>query len=150
MAGNGFFELEFEVRDYECDLQGIVNNAVYLNYLEHARHRYLKSIGLDFAALHERGCDLVVTRSEIDYESPLRSGDRFLVRSRVRLQRRVRFQFEQEIVKLPGQERVLQAVISGTGVIDGRIGLPPELFKQTELPRGGPSPSGSCPRADGE
>ncbi len=127
MSGNGCFELEFEVRDYECDLQGIVNNAVYLNYLEHARHRYLKSIGIDFAALHERGCDLVVTRSEIDYESPLRSGDRFVVRSRMRRQRRIRFLFEQEVVKLPGQERVLQAVITGTGVIDGRIGLPPEL-----------------------
>ena len=129
MTGNGCYELEFEVRDYECDLQGIVNNAVYLNYLEHTRHRHLKSRGIDFAALHERGCDLVVTRSEIDYERPLRSGDRFVVRSRMRRQRRVRFQFEQEIVKLPGRERVLQAVITGTGVIDGRIGLPPELQK---------------------
>ena len=127
MTGNGCFELEFEVRDYECDLQGIVNNAVYLNYLEHARHRHLKSLGIDFAALHERGCDLVVTRSEIDYESPLRSGDRFVVRSRMRRQRRVRFQCEQEIVKLPEGARVLRAVITGTGVIDGRIGLPPEL-----------------------
>ena len=129
MTGNGCYELEFEVRDYECDLQGIVNNAVYLNYLEHTRHRHLKSRGIDFSALHERGCDLVVTRSEIDYERPLRSGDRFVVRSRMRRQRRVRFQFEQEIVKLPGRERVLQAVITGTGVIDGRIGLPPELQK---------------------
>ena len=47
----------------------------------------------------------------------------------MRRQRRIRFLFEQEIVKLPGQERVLQAVITGTGVIDGRIGLPPELQK---------------------
>ncbi|NLI24182.1 MAG: acyl-CoA thioesterase, partial [Bacteroidales bacterium] len=31
-----YFELEMEVRDYECDIQGIVNNAVYMNYLEHA------------------------------------------------------------------------------------------------------------------
>ena len=132
MSGNGCFELEFEVRDYECDLQGIVNNAVYLNYLEHTRHRHLKSLGIDFAALHERGCDLVVTRSEIDYERPLRSGDRFVVRSRMRRQRRIRFLFEQEVVRLPGQERVLQAVITGTGVIDGKVGLPPELQQLPE------------------
>jgi len=60
------FKLEFEVRDYECDLQGIVNNARYLNYLEHTRHKYLLSKGIDFARLHNEGIDLVVSRIEID------------------------------------------------------------------------------------
>ena len=27
------YELEMKVRDYECDLQGIVNNANYQHYL---------------------------------------------------------------------------------------------------------------------
>lgn len=40
------------VRDYECDLQGVVNNAAYLNYLEHARHEMLRLSGIDFAELH--------------------------------------------------------------------------------------------------
>jgi acyl-CoA thioester hydrolase len=39
------FSLEMKVRDYECDMQGIVNNAVYQNYLEWARHEYLLSRG---------------------------------------------------------------------------------------------------------
>ncbi len=43
--------LEFSVRDYECDLAGMVNNASYLNYLEHARHQFLKGRGIDFAQL---------------------------------------------------------------------------------------------------
>jgi len=37
-------ELEFEVRDYECDLQGVVNNANFQHYLEHARHKWLESM----------------------------------------------------------------------------------------------------------
>ena len=45
------FVLDMEVRDYECDLQGVVNNSVYQNYLEHTRHKYLKSTGIDFAEL---------------------------------------------------------------------------------------------------
>ena len=74
---NYHFKLEFEVRDYECDLSGIVNNALYQHYLEHARHMYLKTRGLDFAALEEQGITLVVIRIEIDFLYPLRSGDKF-------------------------------------------------------------------------
>lgn len=48
------FETRMDVRDYECDIQGIVNNANYLHYTEHTRHRFLKHAGLSFAALHER------------------------------------------------------------------------------------------------
>ena len=45
------FKVDFKVRHYECDLQGIVNNSVYFNYLEHARHEFLFSNGVDFALL---------------------------------------------------------------------------------------------------
>ncbi|MFW5604105.1 MAG: acyl-CoA thioesterase, partial [Bacteroidales bacterium] len=49
------FSLEMKVRDYECDLQGIVNNANYQHYIEHTRHEFLRSEGISFAALHEQG-----------------------------------------------------------------------------------------------
>lgn len=121
------FELELEVRDYECDLEGVVNNAVYLNYLEHARHSYLRTRGLDFAHLHEQGCDLVMTRAEIDYRMPLRSGDRFVVRLNIGRESRLRFLFEQTIHRLPDMERILDARIIGTGIIAGKPGLPNEV-----------------------
>ncbi len=73
------FTHPFTVRDYECDLQGIVNNAIYLHYLEHARHVFLKTRGVDFAALHAQGIDPVVVRIEVDYKVSLRSGDEFSV-----------------------------------------------------------------------
>ena len=48
------FTHELKVRDYECDMQGIVNNAVYQNYLEHCRHEFLLSVGIDFNRLTQR------------------------------------------------------------------------------------------------
>ena len=121
------FELEFGVRDYECDLQGVVNNAVYLNYLEHTRHEYLKSLGLDFARLHQQGCDLVLTRCELDYKAPLRSGERFVVRLNLARESRLRFAFLQEIYRLPDERLILQARAIGTGIVQGRPALPQEL-----------------------
>ena len=46
------FETEMEVRDYECDIQGIVNNANYLHYTEHTRHQVLVSLGVSFPHFH--------------------------------------------------------------------------------------------------
>jgi len=94
------FSLEMAVRDYECDLQGVVNNAVYQNYLEHARHEYLKSINIDFAALAAQGINLVVTRIELDYKTSLTSGDRFLVEVRLERISPVRIGFRQDIKRL--------------------------------------------------
>jgi len=122
------FRLDFEVRDYECDLQGIVNNAVYQNYLEHTRHAFLKQKGLNFSSLSERGINLVVIRAEIDYLYPLRSGERFYVGLNVERVSRLRFGFLQDIYLLPDNKPVLKAKIIGTTVNEsGKPFLPDEL-----------------------
>ncbi len=69
------FETTMEVRDYECDIEGIVNNANYLHYAEHTRHLFLRSLGVSFAALHEQGFDAVVARMKLDFKTPLRCDD---------------------------------------------------------------------------
>ena len=91
------FTLEFKVRDYECDLQGIVNNSVYQNYFEHARHEFLLSRGMSFAALSASGINLVVTRAEIHYKAPLQSGDIFTVGLNHSVISKIRGQFTQII-----------------------------------------------------
>jgi len=103
--------LSFAVRDYELDLQGIVNNAVYQNYLEHARHEFLKAHGLDFNQLHLDGYDAVVVRSEIDYKRSLQSGNRFDVHTRVEREGRLRIVFHQDIVRTDDGQTILKARI---------------------------------------
>ena len=51
------YELKMKVRDYECDAQGIVNNANYQHYMEHTRHEFILSRGVRFSELHEQSID---------------------------------------------------------------------------------------------
>jgi acyl-CoA thioester hydrolase len=109
---NHHFELEFEVRDYECDIQGIVNNAVYQNYLEHCRHKFLNHVGLDFAQLHKDGIDAVVIKTELEYKFPLRPGDAFLIRLKMAKQGRLRIIFKQQIIRKADEKLMLDAKIT--------------------------------------
>ena len=121
------FSLQLKVRDYECDLQQIVNNAVYQQYCEHTRHEYLRQLGIDFAALHDRGIDLVLVRAEVDYHYPLRSGDRFEVTLRVEPKGRIRFLFHQTIFLLPERRRIVTGVFHGASLRDGRPAVVAEV-----------------------
>lgn len=114
------YELELSVRDYECDLQGIVNNAVYQNYYEHARHQFLLGKKIDFAQLHKEGIDLIVSRVEIDYKFSLRSGDLFKVTVTTRREGHLRLIFEQDIYNLPENKLVSHAKVTGVGLNHGR------------------------------
>jgi acyl-CoA thioester hydrolase len=114
------FEIELQVRDYECDLQGIVNNAVYQNYLEHCRHKFLNHVGLDFAQLHNDGIDAVVIRAELDYKFPLRPGDDFLVRLKIGKHGKLRIIFEQQIIRKKDEKLMVNARITTVLTKNGR------------------------------
>ncbi|ESP94871.1 MULTISPECIES: acyl-CoA thioesterase [Pseudoalteromonas] len=122
------FKVDFKVRDYECDLQGIVNNSVYFNYLEHARHEFLAYKNIDFAALAEQKVNLVVIRSEMNYKDSLRPGDTFYVEVEVEKVSKLKFAFHQKVVRSSDEKLMLDAVITGTSVNErGRPFLPPEI-----------------------
>jgi acyl-CoA thioester hydrolase len=122
------FQIEFKVRDYECDIQGIVNNGVYFNYLEHARHEFLLAKGIDFADLTAKKIHLVVVRSEMDYKNSLTSGDRFVVKVAVERISKVKFGFRQTVVRLSDEKVALEALVIGTALNErGRPFILPEL-----------------------
>lgn len=110
------FSVSMAVRDYECDMQGVVNHAVYLNYLEHARHEFLKSRGLDFAQLTADGVIVMVIRAEVDYRRSLRSGDVFTVTVEPHRSSRLRLDFLQEIVHETSGEVMVSARMTTTAV----------------------------------
>jgi len=123
------FKIDMEVRDYECDMEGIVNNAVYIHYLEHARHGFLKHKGFDFAELTRSGIQLVVFRIEADYLFPLKSGDKFIVTARAERISKLRFGIIQDIFKLPDNKPILKAKVFGTSLnAQGR----PKYYEEVE------------------
>lgn len=122
------FEIEMAVRDYELDVQGIVNNSVYQNYLEHARHECIKSMGIDFKAYADKGINFVVIRVELDYKYSLTSGDKFRVGVRMEMESPVKFAFYQDIYRLPDNRLILKGKIIGTALNSrGRPEIPDEV-----------------------
>lgn len=120
MATHYDFELRMKVRDYECDLQGIVNNANYQHYIEHTRHEFLLSRGISFAALHEQGIDAVVARLNMAFKQPLRSGDEFISRLALRKDG-LRYVFQQDIYRYPDEKPVIKATVDAVCVVNGKL-----------------------------
>ena len=114
------YSLEMKVRDYECDLQGIVNNANYQHYMEHSRHEFLESLGINFGKLHEDGIDAMVAKITIEYKIPLRSGDRFVIG--INIQRLgAKIVFYQDIYRLSDGKLCTKGVVENICVENGRL-----------------------------
>ena len=114
------FETRMAVRDYECDIEGIVNNANYLHYCEHTRHLFLKECGLSFAEMHEKGVDAVVARMNLQYKTPLRCDDEFI--SRLWLEKQgIKYIFHQDIFRAFDEALCFRGDITLVCLVDGRL-----------------------------
>lgn len=124
------FTIEIAVRDYELDSEGIVNNAIYLHYLEHTRHAFVKREGIPFGSLTSDGLIPVVRRMEIDYRTPLHTGDVML--SRLWIERQgARFIFHQDIFRKGDDATVVSAVVTIVCMEkDGRINRGDDLAER--------------------
>ncbi len=120
------FELTLKVRDYECDLQGIVNNSVYQQYMEHTRHEFISELGLDFAKLHQEGTDLVVARLEMAFKTPLTSGDEAVITLNV-TREGIKYIFDQKIYRKADMKLALSGKVTTVAVVNGKLGINQEV-----------------------
>ena len=128
---NYIFEARMEVRDYECDIEGIVNNANYLHYMEHTRHLFLKECGLSFADMHEKGVDAVVARMNLQFKTPLRCDDEFM--SRLWLEKvGIRYVFHQDIFRASDEQLCFKGVAELVCLVNGRLANSPDYDRAFE------------------
>ena len=114
-----------EVRDYECDIEGIVNNANYLHYAEHTRHLFLRSLGASFAKLHEQGIDAVVARMNLKFKTPLSCDDEFI--SRLALTKEgIKYVFHQAIFRASDEKMCFRGDFELVCIVNGRLAPSPE------------------------
>lgn len=125
------FEYEMKVRDYECDVQGHVNNANYQHYFEVTRHEFLEQEGLNFYDLHKNGVDAVVSRVEIRYKIPLIGMDKF--KCTIALEKKgLIYIFHQNIIRLSDEKLCAKGKVEVVCLIDGKLSQPTifdEAFK---------------------
>ncbi len=115
------YRITLKVRDYECDIQGIVNNANYQHYLEHARHEYIKEAGLmNFVDMHNKGIDFVVARIEMAFKTPLKSNNEFEVSVEMKKEG-IRWAFYQNIYRKNDQKLAVKAKVDAVCLINGKL-----------------------------
>ncbi len=110
---------EIIVRSYECDSYNHVNNAVYLNYLEHARMDFLHAAGFDYKGIVAAGFSLYVTHIDIHYKGSAFLDDRLFIETYPSKLKHVMGEFSQKITKEDGtvcaEATVTWASVTSTG-----------------------------------
>jgi len=124
-------ECSLQVRTYECDSYGHVNNANYLNYLEFARYELLKDIGFDYPKAVNAGYGLFIARIEIDYKRPAVTDDSLTIKTWPIKKGAVKGTLVQEIRR--GEDLLAEAKVTWA-FVDTKTGVPVRIPKEWDLP----------------
>ena len=131
---NYIYKLDFKVRDYECDLQGVVNNATYLNFLEHTRHEFFLEIGFDFAKLVQENIYAMVYNIDITYKASLVSGDEFVSALNISKEGVLKVIFTQDIYRKNDDKLMTRAKVTTIVTQNGKLISPDFYLKKISLP----------------
>jgi acyl-CoA thioester hydrolase len=126
---NHIFTYPMRVRDYECDVQGHVNNAHYQHYFEVARHEFFLQYGSNFFDLAKSGLNLVVARVDIRYKMPMYGSESFVVTIDKIEKKGVLYIFHQRIIRVTDNMLCAKAKIDVATVVNGKLSRPDFLDK---------------------
>ncbi|OQD53665.1 thioesterase [Streptomyces phaeoluteigriseus] len=126
------FSVRVTVRGYETDVQGHLNQSVYINYAEHARWSLLRAAGITQAGLIGRGVGPVALETTIRYKRELLAGDEVDVTCAFEWGGGKTFRIEQTIRKTDGTVAAELSAVGGLLDLRARrmVADPQDHFKQ--------------------
>ncbi|MEU2616807.1 acyl-CoA thioesterase [Streptomyces sp. NPDC007157] len=126
------YSVRVTVRGYETDVQGHLNQAVYLNYAEHARWSLLQAAGITQAGLGGRGLGPVALETTIRYKRELLAGDEVDVTCVFEWSEGKTFRLLQSITKADGTPAAEVEAVGGLLDLKARrlIDRPSEVFRE--------------------
>lgn len=126
------FSVRVEVRGYETDTNGHLNQAVYLQYAEHARWSMLRRGGIGQEALLARGVGPVALETNIRYLRELHAGDEVDVECAFAWGEGKAFRIHQTIRKTDGTVSAEVTAVGGLMDLTERklVKDPRQIFKE--------------------
>lgn len=121
--------LEIVVRSTEIDVNGHVNNAKYLEYLEWGREEWYETSGLHYDVFTGMGIQTVTVNININYRKECKQGDLLTIKTRPEKMGRTSYILKQEIINQHGELCADALVTSVAMDIETRKGkeVPDEL-----------------------
>jgi acyl-CoA thioester hydrolase len=127
-------KIQLRVRNFEVDSQGVVHNAIYLEYCETGRVEYARQFGVTLlpGGDFENAMRVMVRRNEITYHHPARIDDLIDVYTRVSYIKNSSFCFEHLIFnnntgELLCDQKSVQVYLNSDGTGPERL---PEKYRK--------------------
>ena len=115
--------VETVVRCTETDVNGHLNNAKFVEYLEWGREEWYESHGFAYDRLEELGAITVVVNINLNYRQPCHQGDRLRIITSPQRRGHSSFALAQQIEKS-----------DGTVAADGVVTIDPDTRRAVPLP----------------
>jgi len=103
------FEYKREINYYETDKMGVVHHSNYIRFLEEARCKWLKELGIPMEYLEENGYTIPTLEVNCKYLNHVTSGDIIIIRPIVTEYNGVRMTVTYEVIENNTGKEVIKA-----------------------------------------
>lgn len=103
------FEYKREINYYETDKMGVVHHSNYIRFLEEARCKWMKQLGISMEELERLGFTIPTLEVNCQYKNHVTSGDVILIKPRITEYNGVRMTVSYEVIDTKTNKEVIKA-----------------------------------------